>query len=100
MLPPGLKTVNARELAPLDVKKSNTRYSDVVQNIGRVTAGDYEIFVPVIDAEVGRVLGFQCIRTEVQNLTQIELLKLANGARYSSQAEPEVYNQTALFKVL
>lgn len=38
--------------------------------------------------------------SQAQNLSQVELLEPENGAMYSSQAEPEVYNQTALFKVL
>jgi len=100
VLPPGMKVINALELVPINIRESNPKYADVVKNIGGVTAGDYEIFVSVIDAEVGRVLGFQCVRTKVQSLTQVELLEPANGARYSSRTEPEVWNQPVLCKVL
>lgn len=42
-LPPGLKIVTGRELAPLDVKEYNSRYSDVVKNIGTVPSGNIAV---------------------------------------------------------
>ncbi|MBL0176535.1 MAG: hypothetical protein IPP94_14930 [Ignavibacteria bacterium] len=96
-LPPGLKIVGSRELQPLDVKESNTRYSDVVKQIGSVPTGDYDICVTVYDASNNAVLGEMCVQSLVENLTQIELLAPLNGVAFSSgrtddEAEMGVYH--------
>lgn len=85
--PPGLKVVNGRELAPLDVKESNSKYSDVVKNIGGVPSGVYDICVSVFNAADNSLLGEMCVESEVQNLTQVELLQPEEGARFSEQME-------------
>lgn len=82
-LPPGLKLVNPRELAPLDVKESNYLYSDVVKNIGTVRSGDYDICVSVYNAADNMLLGETCVQSPVLNLTQIELLQPDDAAMLS-----------------
>ncbi len=84
-LPPGLKVVGARELAPLDVKESNTKYSDVVKNIGGVPSGDYDICVSVYNSVDNALLGEKCMQSQVTNLTQVELLQPEDGTRFSAR---------------
>jgi hypothetical protein len=83
VLPPGTKVVNPRELVPISIKEANPKYRDVVQNIGGVPTGDYEICVSVINAADGQELGIGCVQTQVENLTRVELLEPANGAVFS-----------------
>ncbi|MFZ1730476.1 MAG: hypothetical protein WAV84_10170 [Bacteroidota bacterium] len=84
-LPPGIKIVNARDLAPLSVKEYNSKYSDVVKNLGAVPSGNYDICVSVFNALDNTLLGEMCVESEVQNLTQVELLQPEEGARFSEQ---------------
>jgi len=79
-LPPGMKVVNSRDLAPLDVKEYNSKYSDVVKNIGAVPSGDYDICVTAYSADDNSVLGEMCVESEVRNLTQVELLQPEDAA--------------------
>lgn len=91
-LPPGMKTLDPRELAPLSVQEANPAYGDVVKNIGGVPTGDYEICVAVIDAGTSLVIGEECIQSAVQNLTNTELLEPANGIVFrgvSAQSNPD-----------
>jgi hypothetical protein len=55
-LPPGTKIINPRELVPINIREANPKYRDVVQNIGGVPTGDYEICVSVINAADGQEL--------------------------------------------
>ncbi|MEI6090131.1 MAG: hypothetical protein WCR42_06750 [bacterium] len=89
-LPPGLKIVNSRELAPLKVLESNSRYSDVINNVGTVPSGDYDICITVYDSYSDRVLGEMCMQTYVRNLTQVDLLYPEDGASFSY---PEAWEQ-------
>jgi len=79
-LPPGIKVVNPRDLAPLDVKEYNTKYSDVVKHIGSVPSGDYDICVTAYNAADNMMLGEMCVESEVRNLTQVELLQPEDAA--------------------
>ncbi|MFA4924780.1 MAG: hypothetical protein WC557_11355, partial [Ignavibacteriaceae bacterium] len=83
-LPPGVKIINARELAPLNIKESNPKYTDVVTRIGGVPTGDYEICVAVINSSDNAVLGEMCAQSQVMNLTQVELLQPEASALITS----------------
>ncbi|MBI4535044.1 MAG: hypothetical protein HY708_02110, partial [Ignavibacteriae bacterium] len=98
VLPPGTKIINPWELVPINIREANPKYRDVVQNIGGVPTGDYEICVSVINAPDGQELGFACVQTSAENLTRMELLEPAEGARFTmfSSANEEVWNQPAL----
>jgi hypothetical protein len=73
-LPPGVKVVNTRELVPMDIKVINDKYADIIKNLNAVPSGEYEICVAVIDAATGATLGYQCLQTQSQNISKIELL--------------------------
>ncbi|MEK9137320.1 MAG: hypothetical protein AAB393_09360, partial [Bacteroidota bacterium] len=94
-LPPGTKIINPRELVPINIRDANPKYRVVVQNIGGVPTGDYEICVSVINAANGQELGFDCVQTQVENLTRVELLEPEAGARFSMYGtlNDEVWNQ-------
>ena len=81
-LPPGTKIISPRDLFPLNVNVGNSRFADVVKNIGGVPTGDYEICITVINTETGFELGSQCVQTQVQNLSQIELLEPSNSTTF------------------
>jgi hypothetical protein len=82
-LPPGLKVLRPREIRIIDVQESNSRYTDVVKNIGGVPSGDYTICVTVYDAATHAVLGEMCVESAVLNLTHIELLQPPDDARFT-----------------
>jgi len=86
LLPPGVKVINSRELNPMNVHVNNSKYTDVIQNIGSVPTGDYEICVTVFDAGTGLQLGMQCIEAQTQNLSQVELLQPKNNTKFLSGA--------------
>ena len=83
-LSPGTKIVNTYELVPMHVDAVNSKYSDVVKNIGTLPSGDYEICVAVINAETGLQMGEQCIDTQVRNLSEVELLGPEDKTRFIS----------------
>jgi hypothetical protein len=82
-LPPGFKTVTARDLAPLHVTEHNPKYSSVVKSLGIVPTGVYEICVTVYNAVDDTPLGQMCVESNPLNLTQIELLEPEDGTRFS-----------------
>ena len=84
LLLPGAKVVNSNELVPLSVNVINSKYSDVIKNIGDVPTGDYEICVSAVNAETGIELGSQCMDAQTQNLSQVELLQPENNTRFFS----------------
>ncbi|MBZ0200205.1 MAG: hypothetical protein K8H86_10080 [Ignavibacteriaceae bacterium] len=73
-LNPGTRIISSFDIMPIKVNSTNGRYDKVIQNIGGVPSGEYEICVSVIDANDGTILGIQCLQQEVMNLTQLELL--------------------------
>lgn len=79
-LKPGIKIITPRDLGSIKVTERNSKFSDVIKNIGGVPSGDYEICVKVISAETDFVLGSQCINQTVMNLTQVELLIPRNNS--------------------
>jgi len=86
LLTPGVKNVNPTDLVPMKLNISNQKYNDVIQNIGVVPTGDYEICVTVIEEGTGAELGKQCISASTQNLTQIELIQPEDRVRFLSGA--------------
>ena len=88
-LPPGAKIVNSSDLVPLSVDVINSKYSNVIKNIGDVPTGDYEICVSVINAATGMELGTQCMDAQTQNLSAVELLQPENNTRFLSGAISE-----------
>jgi len=83
-LPPGAKVVNTRELVPMNIDVSNSKYADVIQKINAIPTGDYEICVTVINSETGQQLGMQCMEAQTQNLSQVELLQPENSTKFLS----------------
>ncbi|RPI06990.1 MAG: hypothetical protein EHM64_00915 [Ignavibacteriae bacterium] len=89
-LAPGVKVVNSRELVPMSVDVNNNKYANVVENVGAVPTGDYEICVTVFNAETGVELGTQCIQAQTQNMSQVELLLPENGVKIISGGGTDV----------
>jgi len=89
ILPPGVKVVNTYELMPMKINVMNSKYSDVVQNIGGLPTGDYEFCVTVINVETDAQIGLQCIQANTQNLSQVELLQPENQTLFLSGAVTE-----------
>jgi len=83
-LAPGVKIINTHDLIPMKVEATNNRYTSVVKNIGTLPTGNYEICVNVIDAETGMLLGTQCMETQVENLSQVELLQPESNTTFIS----------------
>ncbi|MCX6150577.1 MAG: hypothetical protein NTX22_08655 [Ignavibacteriales bacterium] len=90
LLPPGLKIINTHDLMPLQIESTNSKYSDVVKNIGGVPTGEYEICVAVINTETGNQLGMQCMQAAAQNLSQIEILQPENGAVFEKRISIDI----------
>lgn len=90
-LPPGVKVVTAADIKPIKVNQTNSKYEDVVKNVGTVPSGSYDICVYAIDAETGIELASDCIFTEVLNLSQVELLSPEDGMKYE---DPDVIKTT------
>ena len=84
ILPPGAKVINTRELIPMNIDVSNSKYADVIQKINSVPTGDYEICVTVINAENEQQLGMQCMEAQTQNLSQVELLQPESRTKFLS----------------
>lgn len=74
ILKPGIHIVSAGDFMPISVRTANEKYDKVVQNIGGVPSGEYEICVSIINADDAYVMATQCVQHEVMNLTQIELI--------------------------
>ena len=83
-LPPGVKVVNTRELVPMNIDVSNSKYADVIQKINAIPTGDYEVCVTVLNAVTGIELGEQCVQAQTQNLSQVELLQPENNTKFLS----------------
>lgn len=83
-LPPGAKVINTRELVPMNIDVSNSKYADVIQKINSIPTGDYEICVTVINSETGEQLGMQCVEAQTQNLSQVELLQPETNTKFLS----------------
>jgi hypothetical protein len=73
-LQPGTRVVSPRDIMPINIHSANTKYDNVVQNIGGMPSGDYEICVTVINAVDGSEMVTQCIQQEVKNFSQVELI--------------------------
>ncbi len=86
LLSPGVKVINMHELMPMKIDVTNSKYSDVVQNIGGLPTGDYEICVSVINVETDAQLGIQCVQANTQNLSHVELLQPENQTVFLSGA--------------
>jgi hypothetical protein len=95
VLPPGTKMINPRELVPINIRDANPRYRDVVQNIGGLPTGAYEICLSVINSTDNAVLGEMCVQSQVLNLTQVELLQPEDGALFSSL---EAWNKSSSYE--
>jgi len=83
-LPKGIKAVNAGEIGPVTINKSNKKYSDIAKRLGGVPSGDYEICIAVIDASNGQELAIDCIMQTVLNLTQMELVSPSDKSVFST----------------
>jgi hypothetical protein len=83
-LSPGAKVINTRELVPMNIDVSNSKYADVIQKINSIPTGDYEICVTVINSVTGQQLGMQCMEAQTQNLSQVELLQPENSTKFLS----------------
>jgi hypothetical protein len=90
-LPQGTRVITPRDISPIDVYEANRKYSDVVNNVGGLPDGNYEVCVSVINADNGMVLGRQCIQQQVMNVTQVELLSPENHVVF--QHSQEVWNR-------
>jgi hypothetical protein len=73
-LSPGIKVINPNELFPMDVQTKNSKYNGVIKNHNVVPAGEYDICVSAVDYETGTTLGIDCITTNSENISGIELI--------------------------
>ena len=68
-LQPGGKVLTGRELEPIEVISSNSKYRGIVTRTGTVPSGDYEICVYAVDAATGEILGEDCLEHTVERLS-------------------------------
>ncbi len=68
-LAPGGKVLTGRELEPIDVISSNSKYRSIVTRTGTVPSGEYEICVYVVDPASGEVINEECIDHRVERLS-------------------------------
>ncbi len=70
-LAPGTRTITGRDVEPVKVNSSNSKYKNIVLQTGSVPSGTYTICVYVKDAKTGETLGSDCITQTVQNVSLV-----------------------------
>jgi len=70
-LPAGIKRITGRDVEPVKVNASNSKYKSIVLQSGTVPSGEYTICVYVKDAKTGETLGSDCLVQTVQNVSLV-----------------------------
>lgn len=70
-VPPGTKRLTGRDVEPVKVNSSNSRYKNVLMQTGLVPSGDYTICVYAKEVTSNDVVGSDCFNQEIQNVSLV-----------------------------
>src|SRR5688572_9590982 len=78
LLPPGTKYVKTSDAGKITINEKNETYKDVINRMGQLPTGNYDICIEVINEANGIVIGSDCISHEVLLVSQVSLVYPAN----------------------